>query len=250
MLALLLFALQVPADPAQAVLQLQQAIRNEPALESNYTDLGNLLLKTQNFREAAIVLETARSRFPDSAQVRLSLGVAYYGQRRFPEAVGAFLDAASRNRQAEQPVAFLGRILEHSGERSGEVIAVFEVFAKTHPQNFLGHFLYGKAAGNAQSLRRAIALQPNYWESHFELGVLLERAQEFAAATASFERAAQLAPNNPTPQYRLFRLYTKLGHAPKAAAAKNRYEVLATEEKKHLDQRQAATKHLDLKVSQ
>lgn len=252
MLALLIAtALQAAAaDPARAVVELQQAIRKDPARETNYAELGNLLLSTQNFREAALVLETARTRFPESAQVRLSLGVAYYGQRRFPDAVAAFLEAAERDGDAEQPVAFLGRILEHAGGRSGEVKAVFEKFAQAHPRNFLGHFLSGKSTGSAPALRRAIALQPSYWESHFELAALLEQSQDFAGAAASYQRAARLAPGNPAPHYRLFRVYTRLGKTAQAAAARQRHEVLTAEEKKAIDQRQAAAKHLDLQVRQ
>src|SRR5262245_14963726 len=81
------------ADPARAVVELQQAIRKNPQIESNYTELGNLLLRTQNFSEAILVLDAARAKFPNSAQAALSAGVAYYGLRRFPESVAAFLDA-------------------------------------------------------------------------------------------------------------------------------------------------------------
>src|SRR5262245_58475673 len=95
------------SDPAKAVITLQEAIRREPDRESNYTDLGNLLLRTQNFPQAVTILEAARIRFPKSPQVVLSLGVAYYGQRRFPDAVDAFLAAGRLAPEAEQPVAFL-----------------------------------------------------------------------------------------------------------------------------------------------
>ncbi|MBM3785481.1 MAG: tetratricopeptide repeat protein [Acidobacteria bacterium] len=248
MLALLLMALQGAGDPAQAVLQLQQAIRSEPGRETLYTDLGNVLLSTQNFKEAALVLENAKSRFPESAQVRLSLGVAYYGQRRFPDAVGAFLEAAHRDTAAEQPVAFLGRILEHAGPREEEVKSVFAKYAETHPANFLGHFLYGKAARDAAALRKSISLQPRFPESHFELGSLLEQNSDWKGAAAAFERSARLAPKNPAPQYRLMRVYARLGLDAKSAAAKLRHEALVAQEKAEADKRQAAAKHMDLRV--
>ena len=248
MLAWLFVALQGAVDPAQAVVQLQQAIRNNPAKESNYTELGNMLLRTQNFKEAAVVLEAAQARFPASAQVRLSLGVAYYGQRRFPEAIGAFLDAARRDADVEQPVAFLGRILEHAGGRADEVKSVFAAYAKNHPQNFLGHYLYGKAAADAAALRRALALNPASAECHFELGNLLEQSQDYAGARASYEQAARLAPKNPAPQYRLMRVYTRLGLATQAEAAREKHQALAAQETAELEKRQAATKHLDLRV--
>jgi tetratricopeptide (TPR) repeat protein len=250
MLAFLLLALQVPAGPAQAVVQFQQAIRADPSRESNYTDLGNLLLSTQNFKEAALVLENAKSRFPQSAQVHLSLGVAYYGQRRFPDAVAAFLDAADRDPDAEQPVLFLGRITEHAGDRAEAVKTAFQRFANKHPQNPLGHYLYGKAAADPAALKRSIALNPNIWDSHFELANLYEQAQDYSAAAAEFEKAARLSPKNPGPQYRLMRVYARLNQPAKSQAAKAQFDKLTAQEKAEADKRQAATKHLDLKVRQ
>src|SRR5688572_16635401 len=172
----------VPADPARAVVELQEAIRKEPDRESLYTDLGNLLLRTQNFKEAITVLEYARPRFPESAQVPLSLGVAYYGQRRFTDAVDAFLQAAARAPAAEQPHLFLGRILEHAAGRVDEVKQRFAAFAQAKPESATAHFLLGKATGDAVELRRAIALDAFAWEAHFELGNVLEQQRDFPAA--------------------------------------------------------------------
>jgi len=250
MLAFLLLALQGATDPAQAVVRLQQAIRAEPTRESNYTELGNLLLSTRNFKEAAIVLEAARARFPQSAQVHLSLGVAYYGQQGFSNAVASFLDAAERDPDAEQPVLFLGRITEHAGDRAADVKAAFERFAKKHPQNPLGHFLYGKAAADPAALKRSIALNPNIWDSHFELAALHEQSGDYASAALAFEKAARLSPKNPGPQYRLIRVYARLNQPAKSQAAKAHFETLSAQEKAEADKRQAATKHLDLKVRQ
>ena len=148
------------SSPAEAVVQLQDAIRKNPDLESNYTDLGNLLLRTQNFNEASLVLKAARSRFPSSAQAALSLGVAYYGLRRFPDAVAAFLDSGRLDPAAEQPVAFLNRMYEHWGDRRDQVIELFTTYAKDHPRSALAHFVLGRGTGDAAELRRAIELNP------------------------------------------------------------------------------------------
>ena len=242
-------ALEAQGRPDRAVIEYQKAVRLDPNTESHYTDLAHLLLRTQNFHEAIVVLEAARPRFPKSAQIPLSLGVAYYGQRRFGEAVGAFLGASKLDPDAEQPVAFLGRILEHAADRLDEVTACFAAFSERHPDHWLGHFLSGKAAGDEKSLRRSIALQPGYWESHFELGSVLEqRNRDLPAALVEYQEAARLAPKTPAPHYRLFRLYTRLGQAEKAASERALHEKLAAEEKAELERRQASTRHMELKV--
>ena len=246
-LAVWIGAAQISNDPARAVAELQAAIRAEPSKESNYTDLGNVLLRTQNFSEAIVVLEHARIRFPGSAQAALSLGVAYYGMRRFSDAVGAFLEASRLAPDIEQPVMFLGRIFEHAGSRESELIECFRSYSKLNPSSALGHFLLGKATHNESELRRSIALQPTP-EAYFELGQLLESNNKLAEAAIQFERSAALAPRNPTPHYRLFRLYTRLGKPAQAEAQRVLQEKLTLAEKAYADQRQAATKHLDLKV--
>jgi tetratricopeptide (TPR) repeat protein len=235
-------------DPARAVVELQEAIRKNPQVESNYTDLGNLLLGTQNFSEAAIVLEAARAKFPNSAQAALSAGVAYYGLRRFSDSVAAFLAAGRLNPDAEQPVAFLSRMSDTWGDRKADVISLFTAYAQNHPRSALAHLALGRAAGDAAALKRATELNPKLADAHFELGVVLESNKHFPAAIASYDRAAELAPHNPVPHYRLSRLYARAGDAAKAEAERAIHEKLAAEEKARLDARQAATKHLKLSV--
>jgi tetratricopeptide (TPR) repeat protein len=236
------------SDPARAVVELQEAIRKSPEVESNYTDLANVLLRTQNFSEAAIVLETTRSKFPKSAQAALSAGVAYYGLRRFSDAVSAFVEAGKLDPEIEQPIAFLSRMAETWGNRKSDVIDLFSSYAKRHPRSALAHFALGRATADTAALKTAIKLNPKLADAHFELGVVLEANKDFPSATKAFERAAELAPKNPVPHYRLARLYARAGDSARAEAERVLHERLAAEEKARLDARQAATKHLDLKV--
>jgi len=54
-------------------------------------DLAQVLLNRQDFGAAITVLENAQKRLPHSAQIQLALGVAYYRQVRYDDAVRAFL---------------------------------------------------------------------------------------------------------------------------------------------------------------
>jgi tetratricopeptide (TPR) repeat protein len=237
-----------PQAPARAVVELQEAIRNHPEVESNYTDLGNLLLTTQNFQEAALVLEAARKRFPQSAQAALSAGVAYYGLRRFDDAVKSFLTAGKLDSNAEQPIAFLNRMAENWGDRRDEVVTLFTAYAKAHARSALAHFALGRATSNADELRKAIELNPKIAAAHIELGIVLESQRDYSAAIAAMKRAATLEPANPVPHYRLSRLYARTGDAAKAESERELHEKLSAEEKAELERRQAATKHLKLTV--
>lgn len=233
---------------ARTVVDLQNTIRKNPEVESNYTELGNTLLKTQNFSEAALVLEAARKKFPRSAQAALSLGVAYYGLRRFGDSVAAFLDAGRLEPSAEQPIAFLARMPDNWGDRKAEIVSLFSGYAQGNPGSALGHFALGRATSDAAELRRAIELNPRMPDAHMELGSVLEKQKDYAGAITSFRRASGLAPKNPVPHYRLARLYARTGDAEKAAFERELHEKLAAAEKAELDRRQAATQHLQLTV--
>ena len=217
---------QTPPDPAKAAASLQAAIRANPEIESNYTELGNLSLSMHDFPNAIIVLEHARQRFPRNPQAALSLGVAYYGMRRFPDAVGQFLDTAKLAPDIEQPVQFLARVMEHAGARQNEVIMYFQSFVKRQPNSAVGHFALGKAKGDEAELRRAITLAPSHADAHFELGQLLEKAGRLPEAIREYERAASLSPKDPVPHYRLYRLYTRQGKTTLAESARQRHEKL------------------------
>lgn len=232
------------SDPAKAVLALQEAIRKQPDVEANYTELGNLLLRTQNFPQAIAVLEAARQRFPNNAQAALSLSVAYYGQRRFTDAVTGLLATHKIDPGLPQPVVFLHRLSEHWTDRAPEVTQVFRAYLERHPKDPMATLALGRATADETLLRQAVLLAPRMADAHFELAALLESKREFAAAIPSFERAAQLNPRNPVPHYRLSRLYARSGDRAKAEAARALHEKLVAEEKAEMDRRQAATKHL------
>jgi len=240
----------------QTIVELQEAIRLSPYEEAYYFDLGYVLLMHQNFDAAIRILESARKVFDKSAQMELTLGIAYYGQRRFSEAVDSFLRASSLAPQLEQPHVFLGRILGQAGARLPEIIRQFAAFAAADPQNHLGYFLQAKALavqGDADPeaetlLRKSIALQDKFWESRFELALLLEQKRDFAGAAAELERAVQLNPQNPTPHYRLARIYDRLGKSEQAQAERALHEKLAAEEKAAIQKHAAGLKRLELVV--
>jgi Flp pilus assembly protein TadD len=74
-------------------------------------------------------------------------------------------------------------------------------------------------SGPAQALLRAsIARNDRYWESHFELGVLLTRQGKLEDAVSEIRRAIECNPNDPAPHYHLARLYDRLGESAEAQA--------------------------------
>jgi tetratricopeptide (TPR) repeat protein len=246
----------------KTIVELQKAIQLAPREEAYVFDLAYVLLVHQNFDVAIQLLESARKIFDRSAQLELALGIAYYGQRRFSEAVDAFLRTAERAPKIEQPYVFLGRIISHAEGRLAEITEKFATFATANPRNYLGHFLHAKgliaqmgpsasgdlAAEAERLLRKSIALNSSFWESEFELGVLLEGRKDFTAAARHLRQAVQLNPKAPAPHYRLARVYDRLGNTEAAQAERVLHEKLTAEERTIIEKHAASLKRLELVV--
>jgi tetratricopeptide (TPR) repeat protein len=197
-------------------------------------DYCQALLRRQDFAQAADVLATALESHPDDPQLVLALGVARYGQRRFDEAIGAFLKVIRIDPQVEQPYVFLGKLLDQAGEHLAEITMVSEKWAAQNPRNAEGPLLLAKArlAGDAKDptaealLRKSISLDGQNWEAHYELGVLLEGKRNWPGAAEELKRSADLDEKQAMPHYHLARVYDRLGEAEKAKAERALHERL------------------------
>lgn len=202
--------------------------------EDYYFQVAQSHLQQQDFAGALDTLEPGRKKFSASAQLELVAGVAYYGLRRFPEAIESFLRTIQLDGAVEQPYVFLGRMLDQAEGRLPAVTQVFAAFASRAPDNYLSNFVYGKALTMGDRpehaeplLRKSMAENGGYWESHFELGLLLDREKKFEEAAAEMRRAVELNPRDPVPHYHLARLYDRLGRSAEAAAERETHARLS-----------------------
>lgn len=230
-------AYEMDGRAAESAREMRAAIQLNPYEESYYFELARELLKHNSAPEAIEVLEEGKKVFARSAQIELTLGVAYYSMRRFSDAVDAFLRVIRIEPEVEQPYVFLGRMLDQTASKLPDVTAAFAALAKANPKNYTADFLYGKALAfggqrdEAEALlRKSVAENDEFWESHFELGGVLEGRRDFAGAAREFRRAAELNPKNPGVYYRLARVYDRLGKSEEAKAEHTLHEKLTQEE--------------------
>jgi tetratricopeptide (TPR) repeat protein len=210
---------------SQAASEYEQAIELRPYEEAYYFEAAHVRLLQQEFEAAVKVLERGCKIFDKSAQLALALGVAYYGERRFSEAAGAFLRTIDIAPEVQQPYVFLSKMLDQITDRLSQIVPRFETWAAANPNDPLAQFVFAKglvASGGEpgkveQLLRTSIRLKGDQWESHYELGVLLEKQRKFAEAAAELERGASINPGEASVRYHLARVYDRLGESEKAA---------------------------------
>lgn len=197
-------------------------------------DYAQILLEKQDFTRAAEVVSAGLGTHPDNAQLTLALGVARYGQRRFDDAIVAFLKVVTIDPRIPQPYRFLGEMLDQAGSRLGEITQASEIWAAQNPKNARAQLLLAKvrlardpADPTAESLlRRSIALDAGDWEAHYELGVLLASRRDYKGAAAELARCEALAPKQPMPHYHLARVYDRLGEPERAKAEREIHQRL------------------------
>jgi tetratricopeptide (TPR) repeat protein len=231
-------AYEMDGQAENAVAEMRKAITLNAYEESYYFKLARLYLQHQNAAAAVETLQAGRKIFVHRPQLELALGVAYYGLRRFPDAADCFLRTIRMAPDVEQPYVFLGRMLDQAEDKLPQVTEAYAALVKSKPEDYLANFLYGKAlsmqSGDRRQIEalflRSIAAKRDFWESHYELGILLERGRDFAGAAGEFQRAIQLNPNSPTPHYHLARVYERLGRKTDAAAELAAHERLSAAE--------------------
>ena len=191
-------------------------------------------LERGEFTQAADVAEAGLEGHPRDAQLTLALGVARYGQRRFEDAVIAFLQVIAIDPSVEQPYVFLGKILDQAGPHLSEITTAYEAWSARDPRNAKAQLLLAKALLTANNrdqrgqalLEKSISLDGADWEAHYELGVLLEGKRDYPAAAKELQRAIELAPRQPEPHYHLARVYDRLGEPERAEAEREIHQKL------------------------
>jgi len=195
--------------------------------------LAPVAAEKQSLSSYTVGLEGVRR----SGTFELALGVAYYGARRFSEAADSFLRTIRVAPDVEQAYVFLARMFDQAEDKLPETLKAFTAFADAYPDNYMSSFVFGRAlalAGETDKaeamLRKSIALNGKFWESHFELGVLMQRERKFQQAAAEFLRAIELNPKEPTAHFRLSIVYFRLGKTVEGQAEKVLHERLSIEQ--------------------
>jgi tetratricopeptide (TPR) repeat protein len=234
--AMLAKAFEARKDYDKSLPMYEQLVRMRPQDEESYSQAGQAFLRAGRFSDAVRLLEDGVSKFENSAQLQLALGVAYYGQRRFDDAGQRFLRTIDIDPTVQQPYVFLAEMIDQLEPMWSAIEAEFRMWYERDPRGFLPPYVLarlviarGDPGGQAEPLlRQSVERNANYGQAHFELGGILERRRQWAEAAAEYEISAKLNPKLAEPHYRLARVYARLNQPQKAAQARARHQQLSS----------------------
>lgn len=161
--------LRTQGRDAEAKTEFEKALRLTPDNEIVYRNLAVLALRAGHYQEASDLL-TKVVRFDPLDRTYSTLGIAYYYQRRFPEAVIALLTAIERNGDNYVSWGNLGTVYRHmpgedkkAQEAFEKAIALARAKLAIQPGDFsiaadLGEY-YAKT-GNCAKAKEQLAIIP------------------------------------------------------------------------------------------
>jgi tetratricopeptide (TPR) repeat protein len=212
LVAVLLLAPAMAQDVDETARQLERTARLDPS-ENNLFDLGSYLLQHRGFSPGLTVFDYGVTRYPQSARLRVGLGVALYSLGSYAEAVERLCQAVDLDPRDTKALDFLGKVYNLSPQYAKEVAKRLARFVALYPDNATANYYYALSLGSRGEpyLQKAVQLDPAFTDAHYQLGRLSEAAGESGKAIAQYEIAVRQRPGFLQAHYRLARLYQKSG---------------------------------------
>ncbi len=224
-------------DVKEAVASMDLAIDRAPSA-ANHVDLGLMLVSTNR---ASVALEAAKQAVaadPKSYPAHMLKALAEARLNLLDAAAFSYRRAAALRPNAPEPVLALGVVLTASG-RADEAEAAFEDGLRRYPRHAALYQEYGKflaAEGHraraANLFAKALSLDPNLPEPHYQLGRLALDDSKPAKALPHLERAAKLKTRSSAVHFALARAYRELDRPADSARELALFEKAREAEKR------------------
>jgi tetratricopeptide (TPR) repeat protein len=222
----------------RAVEAFEHAISLAPGDESNYLDLGKVLL-AHNFLSVALDLATrATTQFPNSAPVFNLRGLVESRISQFTDAINSYAHAVQLDSGNVDSRLGLARAQVSAGLISDATLtfnAAIQRFPKdarlkvAYAELMLKQGDAGDAGANASAekmLKLALAIDPANLEALYKLGNLELSDGRVAEACKNLQQAVKLSPQSSEPHFALARAYRRLKRTNDAAKEMDLYKGL------------------------
>jgi tetratricopeptide (TPR) repeat protein len=212
-------------DYKGAASEYYRAAQLDPT-EGNIFDLASFLLQHKNYEgfldNALTFFRYGVQKYPRSAKLTVGLGVTLYAESRYDDAVETLCAAVDLDPTDPRPFQFLGKVSTVSPAHMPEIRKRLEGFVHLYPNNGPANYYYAVSLWERPEgepvadmgviealLKKAIAANPDFYEAHFQLGVLYQDQQKYPDAIREFNQTLTLRPDYSRAHYRLFLLYSR-----------------------------------------
>jgi tetratricopeptide (TPR) repeat protein len=222
------------------------AVKLDPSEQNIYT-AGIEFMRHWTFDPAIQYFEFGIKQYPASKRMLLALGIARYSNNDFDKAAPIFAQLLNADPENEFVASLLGHDCSLMPDDSPGCSRLID-FAQKHTKN-APVATYAAASilhrpsdqqdlGLAQKLlEQAIAADPKFPESYYQLGVLDQQKRNWQASMIPLEKAIALKPTYSQAHYRLALAYSHTGQHEKAQAEIALQQKYSQQEKDDLNAR-------------
>jgi tetratricopeptide (TPR) repeat protein len=214
-------------DYKGAASEYYRAAQLDPS-EGNIFDLASFLLQHKNYEgflaNALAFFRYGVEKYPRSAKLMVGLGVTLYAESKYDEAVETLCAAVDLDPADPKPFQFLGKVSRVSPALIPDIRKRLEKFVQLYPNNGPAIYYYAMSLwqrSNAEPaadldlgkiealLKQAIAADPDFYEAHYQLGILYQDQLKYPDAIQEFNQTVRLRPDFNRAHYRLVLLYNR-----------------------------------------
>ncbi|HEX8871694.1 MAG TPA: tetratricopeptide repeat protein [Candidatus Acidoferrum sp.] len=231
----------------EMVRAFEKAINMDPAEQRRYLELGEALLEKKNDQTALEVAKETVKRFPLSAQAYRLKGAAELRMSRLSEAQQSYSKAVELDPNDSRPALGLALTLWNAS-RTDEAGKAFAEGVRKFPKDALFQLKYAIFLLNSSEertaeqnaliktlLKRSEELDDSIAETHFDLGNIALKENNYDEALKEFRAASELDPEMSKVHFALARLYRRLGREELAAQETAIHRTLKEKEDQESD---------------
>lgn len=197
-------------------------LRSAPRDETLTLDLALAYSQSHQLGQAVNTLKSALLKRPGNPRLSAALATIYIQSHRYQDASDLLVKAAqSGPRDSALQLLYLRVLVLQDDEATAKPLV--RTFLSAHPHDFDALYLAGVVDDKTQQysqavehLSAAVILNPNHYDSRFNLGDALFHLGQNAAALKELEKAVALDPSEAQGHFRLAQVLRALGE-PDAA---------------------------------
>jgi Flp pilus assembly protein TadD len=223
-------------DYPSAIALLQSA----PHSEDLTLDLALALGKAGKFAQASDLLTQALRANPSSLRLSNAMATVFINQGHFQEAVRwAAKSARLHPHDLEAQKFYLRVLVLNSDSAAANLLAKKLLTIAPHDfyvlyMNGILEVKAGKFSEARKHLEQAVALDPNHYNSRYNLGVALDELQDDRGAREQLEKALALGATEPEIRFTYANVLRKLGETHLAQEQLNRYQEQLKDKANHV----------------
>jgi tetratricopeptide (TPR) repeat protein len=197
-------AAQSRNDVPAAIAKYEEILRIAPKLGPAYNNLGSLLFRQGEFRQAAEILEQGLKVDPSMSSAAALLGLSLFESGDYAHARPR-LEAALRANPGDQNVhLFLAKDLTQLGDFDAAAIELQQL-SKRQPNNQEVWYLLARVymTLSEKALGKINAIDPNSVLTHQLSGEMMEAMNNYDGAVVELKKAVDMAPRQRGSHYKL-----------------------------------------------